>query len=69
VSSSLAGAALLRLALVTSGAGAALRAGGAPWADALPALLWALSAGMLWRASSHVGHDRPGSAGTQVGRR
>jgi hypothetical protein len=51
VSSSLAGAALLRLALVTSGAGAALRADGAPWADALPALLWALSAGMLWRAS------------------
>lgn len=51
VSSSLAGAALLRLALVTSGAGAALRADGAPWADALPALLWALAAGMLWQAS------------------
>jgi hypothetical protein len=54
VSSSLAGAALLRLALVTSGAGAALRAGGAPWADVLPALLWALSAGLLWRASGNA---------------
>lgn len=47
VSSSLAGAALLRLALVASGGSAALRAGGALWADALPALLWAVSAALL----------------------
>jgi hypothetical protein len=47
VSSSLAGAALLRLALVASGGGAMLRANGAPWADALPALLWSASAGLL----------------------
>jgi hypothetical protein len=47
LSSSLAGAALVRLALVASGGAAVLRADGAAWADALPALLWAVSAGLL----------------------
>ncbi len=47
VSSTLAGATLLRIALVTSGGAAALRAGGAPWADALPVLLWAGAAALL----------------------
>lgn len=49
VSSSLAGAALCRLALVASGGAAVLRADGAAWPDALPALLWAVSAGLLVR--------------------
>jgi hypothetical protein len=47
VSSSLAGSALLRLALVASGGAAVLRADGAVWADTLPALLWVVSAGLL----------------------
>lgn len=47
LSSSLAGASLFRLALVASGGAAALRVGGATWPDALPALLWAASAGLL----------------------
>ncbi|MCM5682389.1 MFS transporter [Schlegelella sp. S2-27] len=47
LSSSLAGASLARLALVASGGAAALRAGGATWPDALTALLWAASAGLL----------------------
>lgn len=47
LSSSLAGAALCRLALVASGGAAALRAHDATWADTLPALLWAVSAGLL----------------------
>lgn len=47
LSSSLAGAALVRLALVASGVAAVLRADGATWADTLPALLWAVSAGLL----------------------
>jgi hypothetical protein len=47
LSSSLAGASLLRLALVASGGAAVLRADGATWADTLPALLWAGSAGLL----------------------
>lgn len=47
LSSSLAGAALVRLALVSSGGAAVLRGNAATWADALPALLWAVSAGLL----------------------
>lgn len=47
VSSSLAGAALLRIALVSSGGAAVLRADGAPWADALPVLLWGGAALLL----------------------
>lgn len=47
LSSSLAGAALCRLALVASGGAAVLRAHDARWADALPALLWTVSAGLL----------------------
>jgi hypothetical protein len=55
LSSSLAGAALVRLALVATGGAAALRAGGAMWADALPALLWAVSAGLLaWAPGTHT---------------
>lgn len=48
VSSSLAGAAALRLVLVAGGGAAVLRADGGAWADALPALLWALSGWLLW---------------------
>lgn len=47
VSSSLAGAALFRLALVSSGGAALLRAYDASWADILPALLWAVAAGLV----------------------
>jgi Na+/melibiose symporter-like transporter len=64
LSSSLAGAALLRLALVASGGAAVLRADGAAWADVLPALLWAVSAGLLaWALGSRPPAARaPGSA-------
>jgi hypothetical protein len=48
VSSSLAGAAALRLVLVAGGGAAVLQAGGGAWADALPALLWALAGLLLW---------------------
>lgn len=47
LSSSLAGAALLRLGLVATGGAVALRADGAAWADLLPALLWVLAAALL----------------------
>lgn len=47
VSSSLAGAAMLRLVLVVSGGAAVLREGGALWADALPVLLWGVAALLL----------------------
>lgn len=47
LSSSLAGAALLRLGLVATGGAAVLRADGAAWADLLPALLWVLAAALL----------------------
>ena len=50
VSSSLAAASLLRLALVATGSAAVLRADGAVWADTLPAWLWAASAGLLLSA-------------------
>jgi hypothetical protein len=50
LSSSLAGAALVRLGLVATGGAAVLRADGAAWADTLPALLWAASAALLVRA-------------------
>ena len=60
VSSSLAGAALFRLALVASGGAAVLRADGATWADALPALLWVVSAGLLLWAPG----PKPPSAGS-----
>lgn len=50
LSSSLAGAALLRLGLVASGGAVVLRADGAAWADLLPALLWAVSAALLVQA-------------------
>jgi len=50
VSSSLAGSALIRLGLVASGGAAWLRTHDAVWVDALPALLWAVSAGLLVRA-------------------
>jgi hypothetical protein len=53
LSSSLAAAALVRLALVASGGATVLRADNAAWADALPALLWAVSAGLLmWALKS-----------------
>lgn len=54
LSSTLAGAALLRMGLVASGGVAALRASGAMLMDGLPALLWALAAALLfavWRAA------------------
>lgn len=54
LSSTLAGAALLRMGLVASGEVAALRANGATLMDGLPALLWALAAALLfavWRAA------------------
>lgn len=47
VSSSLAAGTLVRLALVASGGGAVLRADNAVSFDALPALLWTVSAGLL----------------------
>ncbi|MFT3953321.1 MAG: MFS transporter [Piscinibacter sp.] len=47
LSSGLAGASLLRLALVASGGAALLRADAATWADMLPALLWLACAGLL----------------------
>lgn len=50
LSSSLAGAALVRLGLVASGGAAVLRADDAVWADVLPALLWAVAAGLLMHA-------------------
>jgi len=50
VSSSLAGSALIRLGLVASGGAAWLRAHDAAWVDALPALLWVVSSGLLLRA-------------------
>ena len=55
LSSSLAGASLVRLALVASGGAAALRADGAMWPDALPALLWVVAAGLLvWALKSEL---------------
>lgn len=50
VSSSLAGATLCRMALVTSGGAAALRGAGAVWVDAAPALLWLAAGALLLRA-------------------
>jgi len=47
VSSSLAGATALRIALVASGGAVLLREGGALWADSLPVLLWAAAALLL----------------------
>jgi MFS family permease len=47
VSSSLAGATALRIALVASGGAVLLRDGGALWADSLPVLLWAAAALLL----------------------
>lgn len=47
LSSSLAGAAMMRLALVASGGAAVLRADAAVWADAIPALLCAAVAVLL----------------------
>jgi Na+/melibiose symporter-like transporter len=47
LSSSLAGGALVRLALMASGGAAVLRANDAAWPDALPPLLWAIAAGLL----------------------
>lgn len=61
VSSSLAGAALVRLTLVSSGAAAALRADGAVWPDALPALLWVVAAGALMWALKPPAWARNGS--------
>lgn len=59
LSSSLAGASLVRLALVASGGAAALRADGAMWPDALPALLWVGSAGLLvWALKSGLATAR-----------
>jgi len=62
LSSSLAAAAFARLAMVASGAAAALRADGAPWGDAVPALLWAASAGLL------LGYAAPRAALAQAHR-
>jgi len=50
LSSSLAGAAFLRLALVASGGAAALRAQDAAWLDRMPVLMWAATAALLWWA-------------------
>jgi hypothetical protein len=47
VSSSLAGATALRIALVASGGAVLLREGGALWADSLPVLMWAAAALLL----------------------
>ena len=47
VSSSLAGATALRIALVASGGAVLLREGGALWADSLPVLLWAAAVLLL----------------------
>jgi hypothetical protein len=47
VSSSLAGATALRIALVASGGAVLLREGGALWADSMPVLLWAAAALLL----------------------
>jgi Na+/melibiose symporter-like transporter len=67
LSSSLAAAALLRLALVSSGSVAWLRAYPAPWADSLPALLWAIAAGLLvWALKTPPQAARP--AGLAQGR-
>ncbi len=55
LSSSLAGAALCRLALVASGTATALRSAGGTWADLAPALLWLAAAGMLLQARARAG--------------
>jgi hypothetical protein len=47
ISSSLAGAALIRLGLVATGGAALLRGRDVTLADALPALLWAAAAALL----------------------
>lgn len=47
VSSSLAGAAAIRLGLVASGVAATMRAQHSPWIDALPVVLWLMTAALL----------------------
>ncbi len=59
VSSSLAAAALLRLALVASGSAALLRAQEAAWADRAPALLWALAGALLLGALRRLPRRQP----------
>lgn len=59
VSSSLAAAALLRLALVASGSAALLRAQEAAWADRAPALLWALAGALLLGALRQLPRRQP----------
>lgn len=65
LSSSLAGASLVRLGLVASGGAAVLRAEAAVWIDTLPALLWAVSAALLavaWRPAPTVRLRNPASS-------